>query len=496
VTYPSHMERDALRRALRAHPDHAAVIGDQRINNLRRQDLEKALLALGLDPLEIARGATLVEAVDHACDNLPQEEASTMPAEPAPADKPDAIEAEVQTIRSLIVEGGFSALDARLRDLVRDARKPAVEVVREIVREVEAIPGQPVHIAKPTGATGTWESLFGVKSDLGKNTCGIWDGSHPNTPAIDPQYLWPQPETAVALVQIARKRNVYLWGPAGTGKTQWAEQLAARLGRPLAIISCDEGTDASTLVGMTVPDPSGGVTWQDGQLTKAIKTPGCVVLIDEPSLARPGALFVFQNVLQNRVLYVGETGARVNVAAGVIFLAADNTNGTGGGGRRGYTGTNRLNAAFLDRFGVRIEFNYLPKAQEEAVLVARTGCTPELAALLVNGAALTRAAADNQTLSHGLGLRRLIAWAEVLTDGVPADAAFKSAVLDCAPEQDRETLREQLLLTYDKHTVASALNPAPVVTMPYPGTVEVNDPTLTNPTAAGRDAAADFAERN
>jgi cobaltochelatase CobS len=233
---------------------------------------------------------------------------------------------------------------------------------------------------------------------------------------------------------------------------------------------------------MTVPSADGAVTWQDGQLTRAIQTPGCVVLIDEPSLARPGALFVMQNVLANRVLYVGETGRRVKVAEGVIFIAGDNTNGTGGGARRGFTDTNKLNLAFLDRFGVRVKFDYMPADQERDIIVSYTGCTPELATLLIAAAATTRAAAEGQQLTAGIGLRRLLSWAELLTDGVEAEDAFVSAVLNCAEEQDREALRQQCLLAYDKAQVTAALNGAPVAA----------DPSATNPTPAGRDAAAQF----
>jgi hypothetical protein len=167
----------------------------------------------------------------------------------------------------------------------------------------------------------------------------------------------------------------------------------------------------------------------------------------------------------------------------VVFIATDNTNGTGGGARRGYTDTNRLNTAFLDRFGVRVKVDYLPNDREADVIVGYTGCTRELAQLLVNAATLTRAAADSQTLSHGIGLRRLLSWAELLMDGIGPEDAFCSAVLNCASEQDVETLREQCLLTYDKRTVANALNPAAPVAA---------DPAVTNPTPAGRDAASDF----
>jgi len=166
-----------------------------------------------------------------------------------------------------------------------------------------------------------------------------------------------------------------------------------------------------------------------------------------------------QNVLANRVMFVAETGERVPVAPSVIFVATDNTNGTGGGGRRGYTDTNRMNDAFLDRFGARIEFSYLPEAQEIGVIAERTGCTRELATLLVNAATVTRAGASNGAVTDGISLRRLFAWAEMLSDGIDAETAFRTAVLNAASEQDRETLRQQCLLAYDKAAVARALDP-------------------------------------
>ena len=389
------------------------------------------------------------------------------------------IETEMQAIRSLIATGGFSAFDEKLRALVVDARKPATIV--HIQAPAAGTSG--VHVAKPTGKKASWRSLFGITGALGKEETALWDGSHPDTPKINDRYLWP-PQTALVLTQLARGKNVMLFGPAGTGKTDFAQQLAAKTGRPLCLISCDNGTDAATLVGMTVPDASGGVTWQDGLLTRALRTPGCVICLDEPSIARAGALFVMQNVLQYRTLFIAETGERVIVAPGVLFISADNTNGTGGGARRGYTDTNRLNNAFLDRFGVRVRLDYLAPAKEAAVIAGYTGCTLELAKLLVAAASVTRAAAEAQTLSHGIGLRRLLAWAELLTDGISAEDAFVAAILNCAAEQDVEALREQCLLAYDAHNVACAL---------HPGTPQAADPGIVNPTIAGRAAARDFA---
>jgi cobaltochelatase CobS len=499
--------RRALRKAIREHPEFPnrfpTLVGRQ-LQEAVVKDLYRIARQLGLDPAAIyatATGAARAIASAAAAQPLatPQppvvlapgfnedeedESESESESEPVAIDTSvtDAIENEVRAIRDAVTQKGFSALDERLRELVTEARKPAVTVY--VDRSGSGDSGAPAIVSRPTGAMVTWRKAFRLSGEIGQRATEIWDGAHPDTPEIDPLYVFPGDETAIALTQIARGRNVYTFGPAGTGKTEFAEQLAARLRRPFALISCDASTDGPTLVGMTVPKGD-AVAWQDGQLTRAIQIPGCVILIDEPSMARPGALAVLHNVLAKRVLWPGETGRRVPCAQGVLFITADNTAGLGGGARRGYTDTNRLNMAFLDRFGARIDFTYLPEEAEARVIVARTGCTPELAELLVKAAGLTRAAADAESITNGIGLRRLMAWAELLTDGIDVARAFKVAILNAAPEQDRETLRQQCSLAVDAANVAAALHP--VASAPIAA-----DPSVTNPSAAGRAAASDF----
>ena len=474
--------RDALRKALTTHGaghPHAvaarALIADDPINNLSIARLEDALRAFGIDPATLT-GAPTMSAVPQPDDDqddglLPPPDSTTQDPADGPGDDDDAaraakeaseIEAQLGALRAEITQGGFAAFDAKLRELVVAARKPPVIV--HVPVEGPASGSDPDHAvpqAAPTSRTVTWKQAFGVKGALGVETCTVWDGVHPDTPAVHPGYIWPE-QTVIALTQMKRKRNVYLFGPAGTGKTEFAQQLAARLGRPFVLISCDASTDAATLVGMTVPRPEGGVTFQAGQLVRAIQTPGAVICIDEPSIARPGALFVFQNVLTpNRALYIQETGQRIKVAAGVSFIATDNTNGTGGGSRKGFHGTNPMNAATMDRFGVRIRLSW-QDAETEAKLIAAavSGCTIELARLLVQAATTTRAAAGNQVLTEGIGLRRLFSWAELLADGIDAETAFVTAIQNCVPDAEQEALRQQCILAVDKDTVRRALHPS------------------------------------
>lgn len=453
------IERQRLRAALRSNPRAADVLKGRQVNDLGKADLEQALRDLGLDPVTIAAEIPAQAQADDAQaqgDDTPQ-------ADDTQAQADGAIEEEIADIRRLVMTGGFIALDDKLRDLVTQARKPAE--VREVRIEVPVMVAQTdsdaasIPQSKHTSQTVAWRDAFDVPGALGDRTSHLWDGAHPDTPRPDARYIWPHPQTAAALVAIANGDNVFFGGPAGTGKTQWAYQLAAALHRPISVISCDSGTDAATLTGMTVPAKDGGTRWQDGQLTRAIRTPGCVVLIDEPSVARPGALFVMQNMLENRVLTHAETGLRIPVAPGVIFLAADNTLGEGGGAREGYTDTARLNRAFMDRFSVRLRFDFMAPDQEADALCSYVPTCPRaLAVLLVSGATTTRALAQAESLSRPIGFRRLKAWAKQLVGGTDPEYAFEIAVLNASPVEDHEALRSQVRLSCDPAEITAILN--------------------------------------
>lgn len=394
-------------------------------------------------------------------------------------------------LATAMVEGDFDNLTARLTRLIQDARKipdtvtVEVEVERVVYRDgtepASPAPGAtPVPVPVPGhAATSTWGKTFGITDRAMSGRALNIYAPHQTTPEIDAKYQWPKPTTAAALCAMARNRNVWLYGPAGTGKSTFGEQLAARTGRPFFLIACDDTTEAPELLGMTVPH-AGGVRWQDGILTAAIRVPHAVILVDEPTVARPGALMVLQSVLQSRMLSIKETGELVKVAPGVRFLVADNTNGTGGGAAEGYEGTRRLNRATLDRFASFLRVTYMEPDAEAAALVAHTSCQPALAKMLVECAGMTRKA----KVTHALGLRRLIAWAEALTDGLPPRVAFEIAILNACAKDDREPTEQCCALGLDKRAVAQALSGL----APSPGT----DPAPASPRQSR--AAADFAE--
>lgn len=366
------------------------------------------------------------------------------------------IEAEVKSVMAAMGSGDFQGYQDKLKDLARRAHKPA-RIVEVQAVDTSKIKGKVPRIVaqKDMRQAGLPASLGGV--NVKATTMPVYDA--PEAPAIDPHYKWHD-DTGMIVSVLRRGQPVFITGPAGTGKTEFAKQIAAHWGRRFVRISCDDQTEAQTLVGMTVPSKDGGTEWQDGQLTAAIRVPGTVVLIDEPSVARPGALFVLQAVMDgDKRLHIAETGEVVRVAPDVLLLLADNTNGTGDETGQ-YEATRRLNKATLDRPDVFVRFDYMSPIDEAQVIAAKTGVNKKTAAMLSKFAAFTRAKAHDGKLSHGLGLRRLLALANVLKDGVDPNRAFQSAVIEGAPYDDKEPLRQFWTADVDQKQLSDSLKAA------------------------------------
>lgn len=460
--------RRALRSALRQRQDHNALImppgfsvraADWDIATAKNADLIEVAEENGLDVAHIVQTGQANAAAQATFQPITKPDA---PEEAAPAvdtaqtaapariitedrqaPEADAVEAMVRDVLAPMGSGDMMGFQQRLRALASSAASPVVRTVevekvveRVITKTITKAPApegcEPKHFASVIRQETAGKLMKGGKG-LSKVSLDIWND--PDAPQVDSDYIWPDSTFAV-LTQIKRQRNPFLWGPRGCGKSSFAEQFAAVTGRGFSLIQCTDQTEAAVLVGLRTPQG-----WRDGILTQAIRKPGQVVLIDELTVARPGALFVFQTVLQQRYLFIEETGERVEVAPGVVFFAADNT--AGFGDEQGdYEGTRRMNGASRDRLGVSVPFTYMKPAQEIKVLQAKTGCAADIATKLVNFATITRRDTATGKMTHGVGIRRLMSWAEMLSDGVSDGEAFDLAIYWHTAPDDREHVRQ------------------------------------------------------
>lgn len=214
-------------------------------------------------------------------------------------------------------------------------------------------------------------------------------GKNPLPPTIHPAALAAWPLAVAGLDQWwsgeAESHN------AGAGKS-WAARAIARLlerhdrngqptgetGRPVIVCPGSEGIEMLDFVGgwqLGIDRDSGATIqrWHDGFLLAAMRM-GAVLIVEEPSTIRPGVFTTAHQPLEERDIYVIETGETVVAHPDFLMLCVDNTHGAGDGS---YVDRHVMDPAFLDRFHT-VEFGPLPEKIETRIVgdrAARLGLT-------------------------------------------------------------------------------------------------------------------------
>jgi cobaltochelatase CobS len=150
------------------------------------------------------------------------------------------------------------------------------------------------------------------------------------------------------LMQLVEEghRNILMVGPAGSGKTTLARNLAQALGLEFGFLSMSAGITESHLLGRTLPDADGAWTFKPGKFVTCYENGG-VFLLDEIDAADSNVMVAINAALANGHLALTD-GRIVTRHANSYILAAANTWGLGGSHQ--YVGRNQLDAATLDRF--------------------------------------------------------------------------------------------------------------------------------------------------
>lgn len=134
--------------------------------------------------------------------------------------------------------------------------------------------------------------------------------------------------------------NIYLYGPAGTGKSYIAKQISKVLNVPY--YETNAVTDETQLKGFV----NARGEYQKTPLYNAMKTGG-VFLLDELDASDPNTLTIINNLLANRE-YTFPNDETVTAPDNFYVIATANT--IGRGADMEYTGRLQLDAASLNRF--------------------------------------------------------------------------------------------------------------------------------------------------
>lgn len=212
---------------------------------------------------------------------------------------------------------------------------------------------------------------------------------------------------------MAAGLNVYLYGPAGTGKTQLAENAAEILNKSFFSISvCAQSTKSDLLGYMN----AGGL--YVGTLFREAYENGGVFLLDEIDNGNPNVLAVLNSALANG--YCAFSDKMVKKHEDFILVASANTFGTGPD--RMYIGRNQLDAATLNRF-IQVEIGYDQELEKEIF-----GDIAEDIQLIREKLKNERVIISMRNISHAAKLQR---------SGFSRAEAIQYAVINTIPENLR-----------------------------------------------------------
>ena len=288
--------------------------------------------------------------------------------------------------------------------------------------------------------------VFGIDTNL---RVPAFSQADAHVPEIDSVYRFNPEVTLALLAGFTHNRRVLVQGLHGTGKSTHIEQVAARLNWPCVRVNLDGHISRLDLVGrdtVVLRDGQQVTEFQEGIVPWALQRP-VALIFDEYDAGRPDVMFVIQRILeqggqftlldQNRVLRP-HPGFRLFATSNTVGLG--NLNGL-------YHGAQRLNHAQMDRWNIVAALNYLPAAEEMAIVAARV---PSLAGparqTLLEGmvamADLTRKGFAAGDLSTLMSPRTVITWGENIDIFQDPALALRLSFLNKCDEAERPLVAE------------------------------------------------------
>ena len=288
---------------------------------------------------------------------------------------------------------------------------------------------------------------FGIDTDL---TVPAFSVRTEHVPEIDPSYQFDRETTLAIMAGFAFNRRVMIQGYHGTGKSTHIEQVAARLNWPCIRVNLDSHISRIDLIGkdaIVLKDGKQITEFREGILPWALQH-ACALVFDEYDAGRPDVMFVIQRVLevegkltlldQNRVIRPHPS-----------FRLFSTANTVGLGDTTGlYHGTQQINQGQMDRWNIVATLNYLPHAQETAIVMSKLGIDPNDVAekkrveAMVALADLSRAGFINGDISTVMSPRTVITWAENARIFKDIGFAFRMTFLNKCDEAERSTVAE------------------------------------------------------
>lgn len=245
----------------------------------------------------------------------------------------------------------------------------------------------------------------------------------------DPAYFYVEKdvwEQAVYAVQFGK--NCMLTGPSGSGKSQICYLVARACDRKLEAFNMGAMSEPRTaLIGNTHFSKDKGTWFEESRFVRALRDPEGCLLLDEMSRAVRDAFNILLPLLDAQgylALDESETSPVVHKGERCAFLGTANIG-------MSYTGTDAMDTALKDRFGITIDMFFPPRDNETKVLLGRCpGLKFDAASRLVEIATKQREMALSNEFIEMISTRMLIEAGEQIGAGMDFKTACKFTILN------------------------------------------------------------------
>ena len=159
---------------------------------------------------------------------------------------------------------------------------------------------------------------------------------------------------------LENRRNLLMMGDTGAGKTMFPMAYAAAKKKSYYTVPCDVSIDPTSFFGKMMPtDTVGKFEWVDGPVTELVRYGG-VLNISEINFMPPKIAASLYSLLDHRrsIQLLGNSGQHLVAHEELLIVADMNPK---------YRGTQDLNIALANRFGMKVRWGYDPEVEKKLI---------------------------------------------------------------------------------------------------------------------------------
>jgi len=233
------------------------------------------------------------------------------------------------------------------------------------------------------------------------------------SPELDENFFVQRKQERILMIvheaSTASPQNVMFVGPQGCGKTEMGVWFAAKTSRPCYIHNCGAIREPRDWFGAR-DAKEGSIFFNSSEFIRAIRTPGCTVILDEFNRLHTANTNTIYPILDSRRrVFVEEMNETIEVAEGVVFFATANIG-------YAHTGTFTMDSAMEDRWGIRVDVSFLDADKEAQIISRKTGISKHVSERLAKLAGDVRKKSKGleSTLSKAISTRQLLQTAQLM----------------------------------------------------------------------------------